>query len=49
MGGGTLKKLVSTQMGMPFRKLYNNQDSLRWAIQIGEALAYLHSGNPVVS
>ncbi len=48
MGGGTLKKLVSTQMSEPHRRVYTNADALRWAVQLADALAYLHQANPIV-
>ena len=36
-------------MVTPTRKLYTLQDAVRWARQIAEGMAYLHSVNPMVS
>jgi hypothetical protein len=55
MGGGWVLACccsapqVSSQMGVPHKRLYSNQDALRWMIQIAEALEYLHGANPIVS
>ena len=35
-------------MVTPTRKLYSLQDAVRWARQIAEGMAYLHSVNPMV-
>lgn len=48
MGGGTLKKLISSQMARPHSTLYSHADALRWMCQVAEALAYLHSAIPIV-
>lgn len=48
MDGGTLKKLVMKQLVQPHKELYLHSDALRWAVHIGEALAYLHSAIPKV-
>lgn len=36
------------QLVQPHRELYLHTDALRWAVHVGEALAYLHSAIPKV-
>ncbi|KAF6253037.1 kinase-like domain-containing protein [Scenedesmus sp. NREL 46B-D3] len=43
MAGGDLKALVMTAMGMPFAPPYSKAHALTWAMQVAEALHYLHS------
>lgn len=47
--GGTLKKLIFSQMINPTRKLYSLNDAVRWGTHVAEGLAYLHGQNPMVS
>ena len=46
--GGTLKKLIFSQMINPTRKLYGLQDAVRWGTQVAEGLAFLHTHDPMV-
>jgi serine/threonine protein kinase len=42
MAGGDLKGLVMTAMGTPFAPPYSKGHALGWAMQVAEALHYLH-------
>lgn len=42
MAGGDLKCLVAEAMTRPFDSPYTKVDALRWAMQIAEAMQYLH-------
>jgi serine/threonine protein kinase len=42
MAGGDLKGLVMTAMGTPFAPPYSKAHALGWAMQVAEALHYLH-------
>jgi serine/threonine protein kinase len=42
MAGGDLKALVMSAMGMPFAPPYSKSHALSWAMQVAEALHYLH-------
>lgn len=42
MAGGDLKALVSAAMARPFDPPYTRADALRWAMQVAEAMQYLH-------
>jgi serine/threonine protein kinase len=43
MAGGDLKALVMAAMGTPFAPPYSKGHALGWAMQVAEALHYLHS------
>lgn len=46
---GTVKHLLLKEMVSPRKRLFSQTDALRWSLQIAQALAYLHSHNPMVS
>eukprot|EP00798_Chlamydomonas_sp_ICE-L_P008146 gene8146-1394_t len=46
--GGALTGLVDDQMESDPGSVYSTHDAIRWCIHIAEALAYLHSSQPVV-
>lgn len=43
MAGGDLKELVLSAMSRPFDPPYNKPQAFTWAMQIAEAMHYLHS------
>lgn len=46
--GGTLKKLVMSQMMTPGSSLYSTRDAVRWCLNIADALTYIHSVKPQI-
>eukprot|EP00798_Chlamydomonas_sp_ICE-L_P031247 gene31247-6391_t len=48
MQGGTLNRLVMSQMLMPHKSLYTLVTALKWCINMADALAYLHSSQTSV-
>ena len=47
--GGSLRRLVHTAMVQLTEEIYKRTDAVRWAIQLAEALSYLHNSSPPVS
>ena len=43
MAGGDLKTLLLDHMRDPFARLYSKVHALGWALQIADAMSYLHS------
>jgi len=43
MAGGDLKQLVMSAMAQPFAPPYTKPEAFTWAMQIAEAMHYLHS------
>lgn len=49
VGSRTLRSLVQEQMRAPQTPLYAVADALRWAQQLAQAMAYLHSRHPPIT
>lgn len=48
MDGGSLSKLIQGQMANPHTVLYSDRQALAWCADIAEALAHLHSMDPMI-
>lgn len=41
---GTVRQMILKQMSHPMRRVYSDNDCLRWSSDVARALVYLHSG-----
>jgi serine/threonine protein kinase len=48
MQGGSLAKVVASQMSSPHTSVYSELEGLTYALDVAHALAYLHEQSPPI-